>query len=186
MNISGAADQLTEINSVFLVKFRAIFRFEQKIRKNNKKKTMTYILDKNEEDELIVLKDGQQVSPTDVLKVYPEKRVYALRGQMGAGKTTFTKALCEAMGTEDVVNSPTFAIVNVYEDRDGEEIYHFDCYRLKSVAEALDFGAEEYLYSGQYCFIEWPEMIEPILPEDTVDITIRLLEDGRREMTINL
>lgn len=148
------------------------------------KKIMTYILDKNEKDELVVLKDGQQASPTDVLEVYPDKRVYALRGQMGAGKTTFTKALCEAMGTEDVVNSPTFAIVNVYEDKDGEEIYHFDCYRLKSVAEAMDFGAEEYLYSGQYCFIEWPEMIEEILPEDTVDINIRLLEDGRRELTL--
>lgn len=145
---------------------------------------MTYILDKNENDELVVLRDGQVVNPTDVLTVYPEKRVYALRGQMGAGKTTFTKALCEAMGTTDVVNSPTFAIVNVYEDCDGEEIYHFDCYRLKSVAEALDFGAEEYLYSGRYCFIEWPEMIEPLLPDDAVDIHITLLEDGRRKLEL--
>ena len=145
---------------------------------------MTYILDKNENDELVVIRDGQVVSPTDVLTIYPEKRVYALRGQMGVGKTTFTKELCEAMGTNDVVNSPTFAIVNVYEDGDGEEIYHFDCYRLKSVAEALDFGAEEYLYSGRYCFIEWPEMIEPLLPDDTVDIHFTLLEDGRRVLEL--
>lgn len=145
---------------------------------------MTYILQKNTNDELEMLKEGEVVSPADVLTVYPDRRVYALRGQMGVGKTTFTKALCQAMGSEDVVNSPTFAIVNVYEDGEGEEIYHFDCYRLKSIAEALDFGAEEYLYSGRYCFIEWPEMIEALLPDDTVDITIRQREDGSRELTL--
>ena len=145
---------------------------------------MIYILQKNTNDELELLKEGEVVSPADVLTVYPDRRVYALRGQMGAGKTTFTKALCQAMGSEDVVNSPTFAIVNVYEDGEGEEIYHFDCYRLKSIAEALDFGAEEYLYSGRYCFIEWPEMIEALLPDDTVDITIRQREDGSRELTL--
>ena len=145
---------------------------------------MTYILQKNTNDELELLKEGEVVSPADVLTVYPDRRVYALRGQMGAGKTTFTKALCQAMGSEDVVNSPTFAIVNVYEDGEGEEIYHFDCYRLKSIAEALDFGAEEYLYSGRYCFIEWPEMIEALLPDDTVGITSRQREDGSRELTL--
>lgn len=145
---------------------------------------MTYILQKNTNGELELLKEGEVVSPADVLTVYPDRRVYALRGQMGAGKTTFTKSLCQAMGSEDVVNSPTFAIVNVYEDGAGEEIYHFDCYRLKSIAEALDFGAEEYLYSGRYCFIEWPEMIEALLPDDTVDITIRQRDDGSRELTL--
>lgn len=146
---------------------------------------MEYILDKNEKDELILLKENKQVSITDILSVYPEKRVYALRGKMGAGKTTFTKSLCETLGTEDVVNSPTFAIVNVYEvGEDREEVYHFDCYRLKSIEEAMDFGAEEYLYSGQYCFIEWPEMIEALLPEDTVNVIIEVREDGKRVVTL--
>ena len=147
---------------------------------------MTYILDKNENDELVVIRDGQVVSPTDVLTIYPEKRVYALRGQMGVGKTTFTKELCEAMGTSDVVNSPTFAIVNVYDvERPYKgEVYHFDCYRLKDIREAMDFGAEEYLYSGNYCFIEWPEMIEALLPEDTVWVKIEPQENGDRLLTI--
>lgn len=146
---------------------------------------MEYILDKNEKDELILLKENKQVSIIDILSVYPEKRVYALRGKMGAGKTTFTKALCETLGTEDVVNSPTFAIVNVYEvGEDREEVYHFDCYRLKSIEEAMDFGAEEYLYSGRYCFIEWPEMIEALLPEDTVNVIIEVREDGKRVVTL--
>jgi len=137
-----------------------------------------------EDGKLVVMRDAEKVSPVDILNVHPEKRVYALRGKMGAGKTTFTKSLCEAMGSDDIVNSPTFAIVNVYEDKNREEIYHFDCYRLKSIQEALDFGAEEYLYSGCYCFIEWPEMIEDILPEDTVDIIIEPQEDGTRLLTI--
>ena len=83
---------------------------------------------------------------------------------MGAGKTTFIKKLCEEMGTADVVNSPTFAIVNVYdvEQPYKGEVYHFDCYRLKDIREAMDFGAEEYLYSGNCCFIEWPRLIEPL------------------------
>lgn len=119
---------------------------------------------------------GLEVNIVDILRVYPERRVYAFYGQMGAGKTTLIKELCKQMGVQDVVNSPTFAIVNVYDidDKDSftDEIYHFDCYRLKSVQEALDFGAEEYLYSGNYCFIEWPEMIEQILPEDMVKIYI--------------
>lgn len=90
------------------------------------------------------------------------------------------------MGTDDVVNSPTFAIVNVYdvEHPHKGEVYHFDCYRLKDIREALDFGAEEYLYSGNYCFIEWPEMIDRILPEDTISIHIEVLENGDRQLRI--
>lgn len=146
---------------------------------------MTYILQKEENDKLSLLRDGVKVPITDIFTIYPEKRIYALRGKMGAGKTTFTKALCEAMGTDDVVNSPTFAIVNVYEvGPDREELYHFDCYRLKSIEEAMDFGAEEYLYSGHYCLIEWPEMIEALLPEDTVDVSIEVQEDGTRIVSL--
>lgn len=150
---------------------------------------MKYILTKKD-DRLQLYKNGVEVPATDILTVYPDKRVYALRAPMGAGKTTFTKMLCEALGTEDVVNSPTFAIVNVYEiggkdtDQPTEEMYHFDCYRLKTIQEALDFGAEEYLYSGRLCLIEWPEMIEEILPDDTVNIRIEVLENGDREVVI--
>lgn len=145
---------------------------------------MEYLLKKTDADQVILLRDGQEVPITDVLRVYPDRRVYALQGKMGAGKTTFTKQLCQALGSMDVVNSPTFAIVNVYEDAAGEEIYHFDCYRLKDVSEALDLGAEEYLYSGRYCFIEWPDVLEPILPDDTVKIVIEPLPDGDRMLRL--
>ena len=128
---------------------------------------------------------GNAVPSTDLLALYPEKRVFAFYGQMGAGKTTFIKQLCNEMGIEDVVNSPTFAIVNVYEwpktdnHAAAEDVYHFDCYRLKNLQEALDLGAEEYLYSGCYCFIEWPEMIEELLPEEIVRVRISVEENHR-------
>lgn len=145
---------------------------------------MEYILKRTEDNRMVLLKNGEEVPMTDVLNVYSERRVYALNGKMGAGKTTFTKQLCEELGTMDIVNSPTFAIVNVYEDGQGEEIYHFDCYRLKNLAEAMDLGAEEYLYSGRYCFIEWPDVLEPILPEDTVEITFTVTDNGDRELRL--
>lgn len=135
---------------------------------------------------LLLNEQGEQVSALDILNVHPDARVYAFEGQMGAGKTTFIKQLCEQMGSADVVNSPTFAIVNVYDvERPYQgEVYHFDCYRLKDTREAMDFGAEEYLYSGNYCFIEWPEKIEALLPDDTVYIHITPLSDGNRTLTI--
>ena len=129
---------------------------------------------------------GESASPVEIRKTYEPHRVFAFDGQMGAGKTTFIKSLCEAMGTADVVNSPTFAIVNVYdvEQPYRGEVYHFDCYRLKDIREAIDFGAEEYLYSGNYCFIEWPEMIASLLPDDTVHIKITHTENGDRRLEI--
>lgn len=136
---------------------------------------------------LILLNEhGQEVSALEILKNHEPHRVFAFDGPMGAGKTTFIKKLCEEMGTMDVVNSPTFAIVNVYdvEHPYQGEVYHFDCYRLKDIREAMDFGAEEYLYSGNYCFIEWPEMIEALLPEDTVWVKITPQENGDRILTI--
>lgn len=99
-------------------------------------------------------------------------KVFAFNGSMGAGKTTFIKAICEALGVVDTVNSPTFAIVNEYEAANDLIIYHFDCYRLTKIQEALDLGAEEYLYSGNICFIEWAENMEQILPEDLVNVDI--------------
>lgn len=128
--------------------------------------------------------EGKLVSLTTILKHYPTARVYAFDAPMGAGKTSFISELCRELGTNDVTNSPTFAIVNVYELPLGNEVYHFDCYRLKNLNEAMDFGAEEYLYSGNYCFIEWPEIIYPLLPEDTVYVTIRVLENGNRELIV--
>ena len=129
---------------------------------------------------------GESVSPMEILKTYEPHRVFAFDGQMGAGKTTFIKSLCEAMGTADVVNSPTFAIVNVYdvEQPYRGEVYHFDCYRLKDIREAIDFGAEEYLYSGNYCLIEWPELIASLLPDDAVHIKITHMENGDRRLEI--
>lgn len=109
--------------------------------------------------------------------------IFAFYGKMGVGKTTFTKALCEELGVEDVINSPTFAIVNEYMDGQGSPIYHFDFYRIKRLVEAYDIGFEEYLDSGNLCIIEWPELIEELLPEDTVRVTIEEQEDGHRVIT---
>lgn len=146
----------------------------------------TYTIKKDPNTGIVLLNEqNEQVIVTDILNKCKGKHVFAFEGKMGAGKTTFIKHLCETMGTKDVVNSPTFAIVNVYEVADGIEVYHFDCYRIKDIREAMDFGAEEYLYSGNYCFIEWAEMIEPILPEDTVWVTIEVQENGNRSLTIH-
>ena len=111
-----------------------------------------------------------------------ENTVFAFYGKMGAGKTTFIKAVCEQLGVDDTVTSPTFAIVNEYEAAQGRPIYHFDFYRIKKVSEAYDMGCEEYFYSGHPCFIEWPELIEEVLPEETVSVTIEALPDGLRRL----
>ncbi len=113
-----------------------------------------------------------------------DKTVFAFNGSMGAGKTTFIKAICDNLGVKESVNSPTFSIVNEYETRDGKIIYHFDCYRINKIQEALDLGAEEYLYSGNLCFIEWAENITPLLPESLVNVNIEEVEDGVRKITI--
>lgn len=147
----------------------------------------SYTIKKDANSGLLLLDEqGQVVDCLQLLRETEPRRVFAFEGQMGAGKTTFIKQLCEAMGTTDVVNSPTFAIVNVYDVQHPtpSEVYHFDCYRLKDIREAIDLGAEEYLYSGNYCFIEWPEMIEPLLPADTVYVRITPLDNGDRRLVI--
>ena len=111
-----------------------------------------------------------------------ERKVFAFYGKMGAGKTTFIKAICEELGVEDVITSPTFAIINEYTATDGV-VYHFDFYRIKKLEEVYDMGYEDYFYSGALCFIEWPELIEEVLPEDAVKVTITEQADGTR--TIN-
>ena len=109
-----------------------------------------------------------------------DNTIFAFYGKMGAGKTTFIKAVCEALGVTDVINSPTFAIVNEYEAGNGDSIFHFDFYRIKKEQEVLDIGYEDYVYSGSLCFMEWPELIEDLLPEETVKVTIEEAEDGTR------
>jgi len=114
-----------------------------------------------------------------------DRTVFAFNGKMGAGKTTFIKAICEVMGVKETVNSPTFSIVNEYEAADGRIIYHFDCYRITKTQEALDLGAEEYLYSGNLCFIEWSENMAPLLPDTLVNVDIEEQEDGSRNVVIS-
>ena len=106
--------------------------------------------------------------------------LFAFYGQMGAGKTTFTVALCKAWGVEDVVNSPTFAIVNEYCCADGETLYHFDFYRIKNIVEAMDIGVEDYFYSGSRCIMEWPENIEELLPDEVLRVYIEVNPDLSR------
>ena len=112
-----------------------------------------------------------------------DHKVFAFYGQMGAGKTTFIKAVCEELGVNDVITSPTFAIVNEYTGNDGS-IFHFDFYRIKKLDEVYDMGYEDYFYSGSLCFIEWPELIEEILPDDAVKVTITQSPDGTRLITL--
>lgn len=108
-------------------------------------------------------------------------KVFAFYGKMGAGKTTFIKAVCEELGVEDVITSPTFAIVNEYTSaKTGESIFHFDFYRIKKIEEVYDMGYEEYFYGGSLCFLEWPELIEDLLPEDATRVTISEQPDGSR------
>ena len=114
-----------------------------------------------------------------------EARVFAFYGKMGAGKTTFVKAICEELGVDDVITSPTFAIVNEYEVKlKSQSIFHFDFYRIKKLEEVYDMGYEDYFYSGALCFIEWPELIEDLLPEDAVKVSITEKEDGSRVVSI--
>lgn len=108
-------------------------------------------------------------------------KVFAFYGKMGAGKTTFVKAVCECLGVDDVITSPTFAIVNEYTSATtGDAIYHFDFYRIKKLEEVYDMGYEDYFYSGSLCFLEWPELIEDLLPEDATKVTIKETADGSR------
>lgn len=114
------------------------------------------------------------------------QRVVAFYGSMGAGKTTFIRALCEELGVTDVVTSPTFAIVNEYEVNRAEKfsIFHFDFYRIKRLEEVYDMGYEDYFYGSSLCLIEWPELIEELLPDDCLRVTIRVLDDGSREISV--
>ena len=121
----------------------------------------------------------QQAAKTFVENM-KDRKIFAFYGKMGAGKTTFIKAICEQMGVRDVVTSPTFAIVNEYTDGRDNSLYHFDFYRIEKLEEVYAMGYEDYFYSGNVCFLEWPELIEEILPNDTVRVTISEQADGTR------
>ena len=113
---------------------------------------------------------------------FPNQRIFTFYGKMGAGKTTFIQAICKELGTDDNVTSPTFALINEYKTGKQESVFHFDFYRIRNIEEAFDLGYEDYLYSGNYCLIEWPELIEPLLPENIVRVRIEVAEDGSRNI----
>jgi tRNA threonylcarbamoyladenosine biosynthesis protein TsaE len=136
----------------------------------------------------ILIKDKRHLhsAATQLLKHSGENKLFAFYGAMGAGKTTFIKAICESLGAIDIVTSPTFTIVNEYKTADGESIFHIDFYRIKKQEEVYDFGIEEYLSGDSYCFMEWPELIEEILPPETVKVKIAVDKNEQRILLISL
>ena len=114
------------------------------------------------------------IAAEKLIKAHPDKRIFAFYGEMGAGKTTFIKAICDYFGVTDIVSRPTFAIINEYLTSENEQIFHFDFYRLKNIHELFDIGYEDYFFSDNYCLIEWPEKIEEYLPEDTIRVNINV------------
>ena len=131
---------------------------------------------------MILIKDKKHLhsASRELLKQTGENRLLAFYGAMGSGKTTIIKSLCEILGAVDIATSPTFTLVNEYKTSAGESLYHFDFYRIRKTEEVFDFGIEEYLYSGSYCFMEWPELVEDILPSETVKIRITVTDDEQR------
>lgn len=130
--------------------------------------------------------DNIQETAIQLLPALAGYRVVAFHGEMGAGKTTFIQALCKAMGVEDTISSPTFSIINQYKNRNGQTVYHMDLYRIKDEAEAINAGVEDCLYSGDICFVEWPQKAAAIFPEKTLHITITSVEDNARKLKLNL
>ena len=135
----------------------------------------------------ILIKDKRHLSVAarQLLKNSGDKKIFAFYGSMGAGKTTIIKAICESLGAVDLVSSPTFTLVNEYKTAGGESIFHIDFYRIKKQEEVYDFGIEEYLTGDSYCFMEWPELIEEILPEETVRVRISVDEQEQRILSLS-
>lgn len=122
----------------------------------------------------------------NLINQFPEHRIFAFYGRMGAGKTTFIQSVCKVLGSEDNVTSPTFALINEYKTNKLVSIFHFDFYRINHIEEAFDLGYEDYLYSGSYCLIEWPEMIESLLPSNIVKVKIEVDENGKRNISADV
>ncbi len=119
-----------------------------------------------------------------LLEAFPDNRIFAFYGEMGAGKTTFIKALCRVLQVTDVTSSPSYGLIHEYRTKQDTSVYHFDFYRIEAVEEVFDIGYEEYMYSGDYCFMEWPEHVEAILPENTVRIVLSVGDNGARDLHI--
>ena len=119
-----------------------------------------------------------------LLNNFPEHKVFAFYAGMGAGKTTLIKSLCLELGVKSSVNSPSFALINEYPLENGNAVFHFDFYRIKTIQEAYSIGSEDYFYSGNVCFIEWPEKIEDLLPDDCIRLDIQVLESGERRLSV--
>ena len=118
--------------------------------------------------------------------LFSQYKIFAFYGELGAGKTTFIKALCKEAGVTDIVSSPSFALVYEYQRENGENIYHFDFFRIKNQSELFDLGYEDYIYSGNICFIEWPEMAENLLPDETLKVRIVIQADGSRQLITDI
>ena len=142
------------------------------------------------EDGSLVFHEASQSDLFEVAKTFLEKagnkRIWLFKGEMGSGKTTFIKALGEALGVTDNMSSPTFSIVNEYLAMEDEKVYHFDFYRIKNDAEAYDIGAEEYFYSGNYCFIEWPDKIPALIPAERVEVSITPENQTHRTLALSV
>jgi tRNA threonylcarbamoyladenosine biosynthesis protein TsaE len=135
----------------------------------------------------ILIKDKRRLSSAakKFLEYTGENKIFAFYGSMGAGKTTFIKAICKALGSVDIITSPTFTIVNEYRTSKGETLYHIDFYRIKKKEEVFDFGVEEYLTGDSYCFMEWPELVQEILPPGTISVRITVDDDEQRTLLIS-
>ncbi len=129
-------------------------------------------------------KDDVPVVAERLISMMDHHTVFAFYGELGAGKTTLIAEICRQLGVSGTVTSPSFAIVNEYGTKDGDSIYHFDFYRIKNISEAFDIGYEEYFFSGNLCLIEWPEMIEELLPDEFVQVFIQPMPDGSRTVTV--
>jgi len=128
--------------------------------------------------------DALDDAALELLDAFPRNRVFAFYGEMGVGKTTFIKALCRNLGVGEVTSSPSFGLIHEYRTDRGESVYHFDFYRIRTLEEAFDIGYEEYMYSGDYCFLEWPELAEALLPADTVRLAMSSGRNGARELKL--
>ena len=136
--------------------------------------------------EIICTKSGILSAAAQFLEIIGDHTIIAFQGHLGAGKTTFIKAICDSLGVEDNVCSPTFTIINEYRAASGDSVFHFDFYRVEKLQEALDLGLEEYFYSGCLCLMEWPERIGQLLPEETVRVQIEPVDENTRSIKIDL
>lgn len=136
--------------------------------------------------EIICTKSGILNAAAQFLEIIGDHTIIAFQGHLGAGKTTFIKAICDTLGVEDNVCSPTFTIINEYRAASGDSVFHFDFYRVEKLQEALDLGLEEYFYSGCLCLMEWPERVEQLLPEETVRVQIDPVDENTRSIKIDL